>query len=86
MKIHYDSEELLMICESQEVLQTLTEMKRVLVLYSKSKNISSHHIKDTAKSYNDLSEIAHQLNKNSCFKFYKKYNFFKSGVRIEFLN
>ncbi len=83
---YYDSIEFKLISESTEILETLTEMKRVLVACSKSKNITSKHIVHTAQSFNQLSEQVHKLNREELFLFYKKYNFFKSGVRVEFLN
>lgn len=84
---YYDSNELYLVCESQNVLENLTEMKRVLLAASKSNKIKSQHIKDVAANFNELSEMAHILDKSSAYHFFKRYNFFKPGLlRTQFLN
>lgn len=83
---NFDSDELYLVCESQNVLENLSEMKRILLAASKSNKIKGSHIKDVAASFNELSEMAYILNKSSAYHFFKKYNFFKPGIQTQFLN
>lgn len=86
MKDYFDNKELKLILEAAELLEVLGEKKRILVSCAKSNRINDVYVSQLALEFSKLQEIVHEFNKNKLFLFYRKYNFFKSGIMVEFLN
>lgn len=86
MTSYYDTKELEMFGRVSELTELLTEKKRILIACAKANIIGSPSVSQLALEFTEISETILNVNRNEVFSFYKRFNFFKAGIMVEFLN